>query len=241
VRTRSKLRVGPKKVISLILLISFSLTNIAAISVLGKRGIASAVNNSVLLTDLTQLGRDGKLRENLNFETETARLIEVLAKGGSRQPLLLDEKGESQDLIVEQLAICVAKGHVPESLKGIIVLKLEDAVLQALTALAEGETHVEAARLVLFGDASLAAADPSLNPSDSKLRASIQPLNPPPAGTSPVLVDAAREASTDAFHLAVIVSATMLAAGAAVNGIGLREPRVRSGAAEQGAGAGATG
>jgi O-acetyl-ADP-ribose deacetylase (regulator of RNase III) len=35
----------------------------------------------------------------------------------------------------------------------------EDAVLQALTALAEGETHVEAARLVLFGDASLAAAE----------------------------------------------------------------------------------
>ena len=35
----------------------------------------------------------------------------------------------------------------------------EDAVLQALTALAEAETRVELARLVLFGDASLAAAE----------------------------------------------------------------------------------
>jgi predicted MFS family arabinose efflux permease len=89
--------------------------------------------------------------------------------------------------------------------------------------------------------ASLAAADPSLDPSDPQLRAAIQPLNPPPAGTTPILVDAARSASTDAFHLAIIVSATMLAAGAAVNGIGLREPKARSGARERGASERATG
>jgi O-acetyl-ADP-ribose deacetylase (regulator of RNase III) len=35
----------------------------------------------------------------------------------------------------------------------------EDAVLQALTALGEAETRVELTRLVLFGDASLAAAE----------------------------------------------------------------------------------
>jgi O-acetyl-ADP-ribose deacetylase len=36
---------------------------------------------------------------------------------------------------------------------------VEDAVLQALTALAEAETRVEVARLVLFGEATLAAAE----------------------------------------------------------------------------------
>jgi O-acetyl-ADP-ribose deacetylase (regulator of RNase III) len=35
----------------------------------------------------------------------------------------------------------------------------DDAVLQALTALAEAESRVEEARLVLFGDATLAAAE----------------------------------------------------------------------------------
>jgi len=101
VRTISKLRVGPSKVISAFLLISFLLTNIAATSVFAERNIVGTISNAALLTDLTQLSRDGRLRENLDFENETARLIEVLAKGGIRQPLLLDEKGESQDMVVE--------------------------------------------------------------------------------------------------------------------------------------------
>jgi hypothetical protein len=69
---------------------------------------------------------------------------------------------------------------------------------------------------------SLAAAVPGLDPNDPSLRASIQPLNKPPAGTPPAVVAAANEASTDAFHLAVLVSAGLMAAGAAVNFVGLR-------------------
>jgi hypothetical protein len=52
-------------------------------------------------------------------------------------------------------------------------------------------------------------------------------LNPPPVGADPVLAAAARMASTDAFHLAVIVSAVLLVAGAVVNLVGLR-PEVTS-------------
>jgi EmrB/QacA subfamily drug resistance transporter len=69
--------------------------------------------------------------------------------------------------------------------------------------------------------ATLAAAVPGLDPADPSLRASIQPLNPPPAGTSQVLIDAARIASTDAFHLVAVVAAALLAAGALVNWVGL--------------------
>ncbi len=70
--------------------------------------------------------------------------------------------------------------------------------------------------------AALAAAVPGTDPGSTDLRTSYQPLNPPPVGADPVLAAAAQMASTDAFHLAVIVSAVLLVAGAIVNLIGLR-------------------
>ena len=41
---------------------------------------------------------------------------------------------------------------------------------------------------------------------------------------SPEIREAAREGSTDAFHLAMMVSAGLLLLGAAVNGFGIRNP-----------------
>src|SRR4051812_17487410 len=94
-----------KKTISLALLYSFIFTNLMTVGVFAAdagQASSNAVESSKLTTDLTQLGRQGRLRENLNFENETARLIKVLA-GGVSQPVIVDEKGGSQDLIVEQL------------------------------------------------------------------------------------------------------------------------------------------
>ena len=69
----------------------------------------------------------------------------------------------------------------------------------------------------------LAHRVPGLDPSDPTLRAAVAPLNPPKAGTPAEVVAAAKVASVDAFHLAALVSAGLLIAGAAVSGIGLRE------------------
>jgi hypothetical protein len=69
---------------------------------------------------------------------------------------------------------------------------------------------------------SLAARVPGLDPSDASIRAAVEPLNPPKAGTPPAVVDAAKQASVDAFHLAALVTVGLLVAGAAANGIGLR-------------------
>ena len=82
-------------------------------------------------TDLTQLGRNGSLRENLNLEKETLRVLEVLGKGGSRQPVILDEKSENQEAVAEQVAIRVAAGNVPRSLTGKKLLKLDVSSLYA--------------------------------------------------------------------------------------------------------------
>jgi predicted MFS family arabinose efflux permease len=65
---------------------------------------------------------------------------------------------------------------------------------------------------------------PGLDVDDPEVRERIQPLTSTPDGTDPVLADAAREASTDAFHLAMLVSAGLLVAGGAMNAVGIRNP-----------------
>ena len=68
----------------------------------------------------------------------------------------------------------------------------------------------------------LASRVPGLDPADPNVRAAIVPLNPPKPGTPPEQVAAAKEASVDAFHLASLVSAGLLLAGALTSFVGLR-------------------
>ena len=69
---------------------------------------------------------------------------------------------------------------------------------------------------------ALASRVPGLDVSAPAFRAAVQPLTPPDPSLGPTVAAAAREASTAAFHLTMLVAAALLAAGAAVNGIGLR-------------------
>ncbi len=72
--------------------------------------------------------------------------------------------------------------------------------------------------------ASIEALVPSADANSAEFRAKVAPLNQPPPDVSPEVRDAARTASTDAFHLAMLVSAGLLVAGAAVNAVGIRNP-----------------
>ena len=65
-------------------------------------------------------------------------------------------------------------------------------------------------------------AIPGLDASSPAVRQQVQPLNPPPAALLPGQRAAINDASTSAFHLAMLVNAGLLLAGAAVNGFGLR-------------------
>jgi EmrB/QacA subfamily drug resistance transporter len=71
--------------------------------------------------------------------------------------------------------------------------------------------------------AALASAVPGTNVDDPAFRSAVPPLNQPAAGTSAAIAQAARDASTNAYHLAMAVAAALLVAGAAVNFFGLRE------------------
>src|SRR5439155_23527512 len=61
--------------------------------------------------------------------------------------------------------------------------------------------------------------------SSPELRMQVQPLRPPSGPASPELRRAAVHASTSSFHLAMELSAALLLVGAAVNGLGIRNPQ----------------
>src|SRR5580765_3454763 len=117
---------------TLVLVASFVLSNAIAIGAAAGDIKPAVINASALAkytTDLTQLGREGRLRENLSFESETNQLIKALGNGNVRQPVLVTDDKASQQTIVEQLAIRIAKGNVPAALSGKRIVKLETAVL----------------------------------------------------------------------------------------------------------------
>jgi hypothetical protein len=65
---------------------------------------------------------------------------------------------------------------------------------------------------------------PGVDTGSPEFRNAVAPLNQPSAEVSPEVRAAADQASTEAFHLAMLVAAALLAAGAAVNGLGIRNP-----------------
>ncbi len=67
-----------------------------------------------------------------------------------------------------------------------------------------------------------ALASHGFDMSSASARSKISPLNRP-ASVSQQEEAAAREASTDAFHLAMLVAAALLASGAVINGVGIRQ------------------
>lgn len=71
---------------------------------------------------------------------------------------------------------------------------------------------------------SLASRIPGIDVDAPELREQVQPLTTVPDEVDDDLAVAAREASTDSFHLAMLVSAGLCLAGAAVNAIGIRNP-----------------
>lgn len=69
---------------------------------------------------------------------------------------------------------------------------------------------------------TLAELVPGLDVNDPAVRALVQPLASIGADVDPVLAAAAREASVGSFRMAMLVSAGLLAAGAAISAVGLR-------------------
>src|SRR5437899_1977101 len=71
---------------------------------------------------------------------------------------------------------------------------------------------------------ALARDAPGLDVASAAVRHAVAPLNVPGPGVSEEVQRAARDASTGAFRLAMVVAAVLLFSGAVINGAGLRIP-----------------
>lgn len=113
---------------------------------------------------------------------------------------------------------------------------LASAINNALSRV--GQPLLAAAVFIVVSGAfysALAAAAPGIDPGSVDIRSAYQPLNPPPANAPAALAMAAKVASADAYHVAVIVGAALLSLGALVNFVGLR-PKDSPAGAEAAAG-----
>jgi EmrB/QacA subfamily drug resistance transporter len=72
--------------------------------------------------------------------------------------------------------------------------------------------------------ASIGRQVPDVDTGSREFRNAVAPLNQPSEDVPPEVRAAARQASTDSFHLAMLVAAGLMAAGAAINGFGIRNP-----------------
>jgi ATP-dependent Clp protease ATP-binding subunit ClpB len=83
--------------------------------------------------DLTRLAADGKLDPVIGRDEEIRRVIQVLSRRTKNNPVLIGEPGVGKTAIAEGLAQRIAKGDVPEGLKGKRVVALDLGALVAGT------------------------------------------------------------------------------------------------------------
>ncbi len=83
--------------------------------------------------NLTKLAREDKLDPVIGRDREIMRVIEILARRTKNNPILIGEPGTGKTAIAEGLAIRMAKGDVPESLKGKDLVLLDIGLLVAGT------------------------------------------------------------------------------------------------------------
>ena len=81
--------------------------------------------------DLTQAARDGKLDPVIGRDEEIRRTIQILARRTKNNPALIGEPGTGKTAIAEGLALRIANGDVPDSLKGRTLMALDMGALIA--------------------------------------------------------------------------------------------------------------
>src|SRR5881227_2038984 len=83
--------------------------------------------------DLTELARRGKIDPVIGRDNEIRRIMQVLSRRTKNNPVLIGDPGVGKTAIAEGIALRIAAGDVPESLKDKKILALDLGLLIAGT------------------------------------------------------------------------------------------------------------
>lgn len=83
--------------------------------------------------DLTQLAKDGAIDPVIGREQETERVVEILSRRKKNNPVLVGEAGVGKSAIVEGLALRMAAGDVPHTIRNKRLFSIDISALVAGT------------------------------------------------------------------------------------------------------------
>ncbi|EPY6923476.1 type VI secretion system ATPase TssH [Klebsiella variicola] len=99
----------------------------------GNNGLSDALRNALdkFTLDVTARVRDGKIDPVFGRDNEIRQMVDILSRRRKNNPILVGEPGVGKTALVEGLALRVAEGNVPDSLKPVSVRTLDLGLLQA--------------------------------------------------------------------------------------------------------------
>ncbi|EGS2003142.1 type VI secretion system ATPase TssH [Enterobacter cloacae] len=81
--------------------------------------------------DVTAKAKEGKIDPVFGRDTEIRQMVNILSRRRKNNPILVGEPGVGKTALVEGLALRIAEGNVPESLKTVTLRTLDLGLLQA--------------------------------------------------------------------------------------------------------------
>ena len=109
-------------------------TQQATVALNDESGVAAPTQQGTLAQygqDLTARARDGKIDPVVGRDEEIRQMVDILMRRRQNNPLLTGEAGVGKTAVVEGLALRIAGGNVPESLKQVVLRTLDLGLLQA--------------------------------------------------------------------------------------------------------------
>ncbi|RSB25566.1 type VI secretion system ATPase TssH [Enterobacter cloacae] len=95
--------------------------------------LTSALQNALdkFTLDVTAKAKEGRIDPVFGRDTEIRQMVDILSRRRKNNPILVGEPGVGKTALVEGLALRIAEGNVPESLKPVILRTLDLGLLQA--------------------------------------------------------------------------------------------------------------
>lgn len=95
--------------------------------------LSPALHNALdkFTLDVTAKAKEGKIDPVFGRDTEIRQMVDILSRRRKNNPILVGEPGVGKTALVEGLALRIAEGNMPESLKTVTLRTLDLGLLQA--------------------------------------------------------------------------------------------------------------